>query len=186
MTFTPNIPASGQTLGQTRDDIRNNFTNYNDTISVNHVAPNATGAGKHKFVQMPEQGTAPATAVNEMALYTRELSGRSTLYLRQENSGSSIQMSGVTPALSGNNGYTFLPGGFLIQWGTHAIASGSTATSIGISFPILFLATNSVVVTPSENRNTWITFVGTTQFTVNLSAAMPNSSIKWMAIGTKA
>ena len=29
MTFTPNIPQTGQSLGQTRDAVRNNFTDYN-------------------------------------------------------------------------------------------------------------------------------------------------------------
>ena len=50
MTFTAGIPASGQSLGQTRDTIRNNFSNYNTLVSVDHVAPNAAGQGQHQQV----------------------------------------------------------------------------------------------------------------------------------------
>ena len=47
MTFTPNIPADGQSLGSSKTQIRGNFTNYNNVISQDHVAPNSSGQGKH-------------------------------------------------------------------------------------------------------------------------------------------
>ena len=61
MTFTPGIPASGQSLGQTRDAIRNNFANYNTLVSVDHVAPNASGQGEHKKITLNTYGTGPYT-----------------------------------------------------------------------------------------------------------------------------
>jgi len=84
MSFTPNIPATGQTLGQTRDPIRNNFTNYFDVMSVNHVAPNASGQGKHNFVEMPVQGSNPSTLSGEGGLFTKALSGSSILYYQRD------------------------------------------------------------------------------------------------------
>lgn len=50
MTFTPNIPNTGQSLGQTKNPIRGNFLNYFNTISVDHVEPNLSGAGEHAQV----------------------------------------------------------------------------------------------------------------------------------------
>ena len=62
MTFTPNIPQSGQSLGQTRDAVRNNFTNYNTVVSVDHVAPNSSGEGQHKQVTLNTFGAFPYAA----------------------------------------------------------------------------------------------------------------------------
>lgn len=86
MSFTPGIPNTGQSLGFTKDSVRNNFLNYFDTISVNHVAPNVAGAGKHKFMQMPVQGSAPSTAATEGAIYAKTILGQSVPFYRKDAS----------------------------------------------------------------------------------------------------
>ena len=147
MTFTPNIPTTGQSLGNTRDMIRNNFTNYNDVVSVNHVAPNDPNQGKHNFLQMPDQAAAPTTAANELGLYSKDVAGNSRLFLRQENNGAEIQMSGINP-VANINGNTFLPGGILMQWGTESIPANTTFGII--NFPITFSKVYQVQVSYSQ------------------------------------
>jgi len=85
--FTPGIPTTGQSLGITKFPIQNNFTAIVEDMDTNHVAIGAVGRGKHKFMQMPEQVPAPATDANEGALYTKEASGQTALYFREESSG---------------------------------------------------------------------------------------------------
>jgi len=71
MTFTPNIPQASQSLGQTQQPIQNNFTNYNNLVSVDHVAPNALNQGNHKQVTFYQYGAAPyTTGANQSFLYT--------------------------------------------------------------------------------------------------------------------
>ena len=84
MSFTPNIPDSGQTLGGSRSQISNNFANYYTVMSVNHVAPNASGQGKHAFVEMPVQSSVPATLAGEGGLFTQTLDGKSILYYQRD------------------------------------------------------------------------------------------------------
>lgn len=116
MTFTSGVPASGQSLGQTLTPIQNNFTNYFNTISVNHVAPNISGAGKHTFSEFVTQGADPATSVNEITLYGKTTGGATELFIRKDNSGNVYQLTTGTP-VNAATGSTFLPGGLLINWG---------------------------------------------------------------------
>lgn len=145
MTFTSLIPASGQSLGFTKQKIQDNFTNYFNVMSINHVAPNASGEGKHKFVQMPQQVAAPSTAVNEIALYSKDSTIGTALFFRQESNGTEVQLTGLDPIIA-TEGCSFLPGGLLIQWGS--IASTSTHPN-EVTFPVAFSTViYSIQVTP--------------------------------------
>ena len=84
MSFTSGVPADGASLNSTRVPIRNNFTNYFNTISVNHGAPNTANVGKHNFVEMPVQAAVPATLAGEGGLYTKDLNGSSILYYQRD------------------------------------------------------------------------------------------------------
>jgi len=142
MSFTSGIPQTGQTLGQTRDDVRNNFLNYYNTMSVNHVPPNGAlgfGQGKHTFCEFVTQGMSPATSANEVATYCRAISAVPQLFLQKQSQiagAADIQMSRVdTGALSATAGYSFLPGGAIIQWNIAAANPGGTVTTFPIVFP---------------------------------------------------
>lgn len=159
MTFTPNIPQTGQSLGETRDNIRNNFTNYNNVISVNHYAPNDGKQGKHKFVEMPVQASSPTTLANEGGLFTKTSSGNSELYYQRDAVATDIQMTKGTPVLSGASGSTFLPGGFILKWINVVINSNPQTlnfTTLGIgSFPNnLFVATVTINVNDQNMQAT--------------------------------
>jgi len=80
MSFTPNIPASGQSLGSSRTQVLNNFSNYNTVMSVNHVAPNSSGEGKHKFVTVPGQSPAPTCLANEGLIFAKTTNTQSMPY----------------------------------------------------------------------------------------------------------
>ena len=179
MTFTPNIPTTGQSLGNTRDAIRNNFTNYNDVISVNHYAPNLAEQGKHKFIQMPEVAAPPATLPNEIGLYPKDVGGDARLFLRQENNGTEIQISGADP-LIGTSGYTFLPGGITLQWGSE-VKNGSTGT---LTFPVAFTTVFQVVAAISQSdRKLAVTSVTNANFTFAMENPANNNTVRFIAVG---
>lgn len=102
MTYTTNIPVTGDSLGGTRDRVRTNFQQIQTVFSVNHVAFNALGEGKHKYLQMPEVTASgagiPTTAVDEGGLYTNPDSAvtpKTALFFRTESNGTSVQLTGV-------------------------------------------------------------------------------------------
>ena len=134
MAYDPRPLASGDTLVASRDAIRTNFTTLETVLNANHVDIDASGEGKHKFMQMPEQSSAPTTASNEGGLYTKEADSVTNLFFRQENSGggggTEIQLTAAQAPTVATNGSTFLPGGLLMQWGK--------VTTPGISGQVTF------------------------------------------------
>lgn len=156
-TYTPNIPQPSDIPAVSQGQILQNFQSIDDGtngFALNHVSlTNATVGqrGKHNMMQMPEQTIVPITAVNEGALYTKDDGTRTSLYWRQENNGTEIKITGLDP-LSATPGYTFLPGGLLIQWGTvTAFNSGGTVTW-PIAFTTFFSATLSRREDAGNNR----------------------------------
>lgn len=81
---------------------------------------------------MPEQSPSPATAANEMALYTVQsaLTSVSELVVRRESSGTQIEFTSSTQA---TNGWTRLPSGILIKWGTVSVSRNTLST---VTFPV--------------------------------------------------
>ena len=181
-SYTPNIPQSGLSLGRTRDAIRDNFANYYNTISTNHVSPDQAGAGKHKFLQMPLQNSDPTTAANELAYFTKLVNGVAYTHLRQPNNGAVIQISGKTPTSVANKGSTFLPGGLLLQWGR--ITVNTNALSWVASYQENFsLPAFSVSAITSEKRITYISNnTQLNQMTISIDSSF-TGTIYWMAIG---
>ncbi len=91
--FTPNMPASGQSLGFTRPKVLGNFANYQENLEINHMNINSADFGKHKFLQIPTITSqvppvpVPTTSANESALYTKVSGGESQVFVRQQSNG---------------------------------------------------------------------------------------------------
>jgi len=192
-SYSPQPQSKGSTLVGTRDQIRANFEIIRDDFAINHVAYDETGEGKHKFMQMPESGadfdnndSAPSTAANEGALYTKEADSVTNLFFRQESDGAEIQLTSSQGATNANPGTTFLPGGLLMQFGSFTGASKADTT---VTFNVPFgTAPYSVVVTMNrEGSNNVDTFYAHTLTTTNFQARNTSSSNRigyYIAIGS--
>lgn len=206
MSYNNNVPQSGQTLGNTRIPINTNFFVIDRAFKVNHVAFSTSDEGKHKFLQMPEQGSAPSTAINEGGLYTKVGTNpaETNLFFRAENSGGGggfeyqlTHVINVSTARFGNNtnyvvgppsingGWTFLPGGLILQYGKLTFVSQNGT----VTFPIAFNSAPFCVQVSLERSsgNQSIT-VGdapgpsTTGFNY-LSSSSGSAFVHWLAIG---
>jgi len=203
MTYTSDIPVSGESLGSTRDRIRVNFQEIASVVAVNHVAFNALGEGKHKFLQMPEQGSAPTTAADEGGLYTKVGTNpaQTNLFFRGESNGTEYQLTRVNsasasefgtntnypPAVANQDGgWTFLPGGLLLQYGKMTETASGSNVGTPVVFPIAystFLA--SVTATRRQNNSGTeygIISEGLTGFNFT-SSGNSNQPFYWIAIG---
>lgn len=130
MSYNAGIPISGQTLGSSRPQVQGNFQVLFDTIAKNHVAMNATNAGKHTFVEMVAQLGDDTTQIQTgiVTHYSKLVGGLTEWFFQREGTGAvagpSIQMSKGLPSATAN-GSTFLPGGLILKWGTFV------ATTVG-------------------------------------------------------
>lgn len=217
MTFTSNIPTISQSLSVSRPLIENNFTNYKTNMEINHAGVNSATKGKHTLIQMPTvQAASPGTAAGEMAFYTKTVAGEPQLFMQTENvaaAGTDIQMTkALTASLSqlgafanygaqppgGNQsgGYTFLPGGMLLQYGfyTDNLLGIAATGSVEVEFPITF-PTASFAVYGSFRALSLISFgpsglsavpkIGSTTTIFNLiwSGGSGATGIYWWALG---
>lgn len=145
MTFNAAIPQATDLISNSQSQIQTNFSQSNTAFGIDHTAFDVvSNQGKHKKSTYVEQGADPATLADEMALYSKDLAGVTTLYLRKENNGTVVQISGQDPT-SATSGSSFLPGGIVIKWGTFSIGGSGTATpTFATAFP-----NNCFVVVPA-------------------------------------
>lgn len=167
MVFDPNIPQPNHFLADSQGQILSNFTVSNAVMDINHYPFNNATAdkGKHKFMQMPEIPNAtvlglPSTSVNEGALYTKVGANpaETNLFFRAENSGGGGGFEyQITKAYSANTasfgqnsayvngafnfigGWTFLPGGLILQYGqTDAVSANPITCKFRFAFNTIF------------------------------------------------
>lgn len=135
--FSTHNPSTDQPLMQT------NTNSIDDLINVDHFTFSSGQAGKHNVVRHPTPQspmTSPGTGALEWAYYTKTLASGAveTFWQRpaQLVNGPDIQMTTNLAPTASTNGYTFIPGGLIIQWGQ------ITATTS--SYTSLLFATNNV------------------------------------------
>lgn len=204
MAYNSNIPLPTDLISQSQPQLLANFQAINTLLDVNHYTFNSAGAtdGKHKYVSMPEQLADPATAVNELAIYSKEgaISTVAELFLRRENNGTAYAFTE-----SGQNviGWTRLPSGILIKWGNDNAGDGSTTQNFplvdggGVAQPaftatpyiILFIKTENQVANNTAVANWNLSSTNSaTQYTINLrnttgAVIAGNIDYRWIALG---
>lgn len=189
MTYEPNIPITGQSLGETRDQFRENFQDINTAFSANHNDLTVDTSGKHKFLQMPEQVSAPSTAVNEGGVYTKEgPEGTTELYFRAENNGSEYQITNVSIGssanLGANPGYTFFPGGIIMQYGSFVPGASTGSTNFANTFPTgVFGVWLQIKTSSTSDRTCSITNFTTTSFSWIIPFINGVDAVYYQALG---
>ena len=184
MSFNPAIPQPNDLISQSQSQIQTNFSQADTAFGIDHTPfSTVSNQGKHKKSTYIEQGSNPATLANEMAVFSKDLAAVTTLYLRKESNGTVIQMSGRDP-IDAASGCTFLPGGFLLQWGTYTITSH--ATTQAVSFAATFGTVYSLTITGNiTNNNSMPSYSGlsTTGFTGKQTTGNFTTVFTYIAIG---
>jgi len=129
----------------------------------------------------------PAAIANTYILYCKQdAAGNPQIYGIDQNSRVT-QISAAVSPLSAINGYTWLAGGMLLQWGKSGVIAGANT----ILFPIAFsAAAYNVSITPVKNssivNNVYVRSdadITALQFVAYNTASI--NQIMWMAIGPK-
>lgn len=189
MVYTPNVPLSGQSLGETRDVIRANFEDINTAFGANHTPLTTDDSGKHLFLQMPEQVSAPSTVGNEGGVYTKEgPSGTTELYFRAESNGAEYQLTNVSIGssanLGANPGYTFLPGGVIMQYGSFVPGASTGTTNFANTFPTgVFGVWLQIKTNSTGGRTVQITSFTTTSFSWVIPTVTDVTEVYYQALG---
>lgn len=213
-TFQPSIPIGTNLLSVDYKNIQLNFQQLDTSFSRNHIAFSVTpNNGKHTFLEMPVSAGIPAPVPGLIALegtiYTKTAT-ESTLFYTPDASGNEYQLTrtitgsfslfstfinnynGVGVDFTG--GWTFLPGGLLMQYGLFDAGVGGLAGTGTIKFPVTFTSPANIVqpvlickAAGTTSTHTVSVISGTvtnSEFQWNLDAATTaQTGIYWTAIG---
>ena len=197
-TYVKGFPQDGSTLGNTKTQIRQNLDGTFETLAVNHFDNNDPNAGQHMFIQMPNSSVAPPgmNGANECDLYNggSSMGGANNFFFLPPASTSlsdSIQITRNEQPLQVTNGFSWLPGGILIQWGQ--VNFGGMITG-NVNFNTDTNSVFSIVTTPfgalSGNSSIVIKVTSITtgtpgNFTYQITSPVATlaSSFFWIAIG---
>jgi hypothetical protein len=195
MVYNNAIPNANDPFSVSQPQIKANFAQIATAFNVDHEDFNAVNEGKHAKVTFPEQASDPTTSSNEVAIYSKDDgSGNTRVYYRPPSNGTVYQLTGPDPSAA-TNGYSYLPGGLLLQWGQHTTTNTTSQT---ISFNTNFSATAynvSVTYEVDSNSSNVRNFVNVQEGTISNSGFTANSrdrngvaipaskKIHWIAIG---
>lgn len=141
-----NVPRTGQTLGVTKVPINSNFQTIYDYVSINHFPVDDGRAGKHRFVEIPSSGSIPSPLdATESTLYTKDALGYPQFYATPGTSGNEYQLTcfsttnfsdfgGFAVGGGAQRGWTFLPGGLILNYGKVIFGSASGTYTFAKAF----------------------------------------------------
>jgi hypothetical protein len=173
--YTYDIPQPTDIPAKSQSQILQNFTSIDDGINGfarNHVSlTNGTSSddieerGKHNFVELVSLGTNPTPpsglATAEFTLYNNKVGTSAQLYFVRGASSVYVPLTcGPNSVPTNNNpGWTFLPGGLLMVWGTFTGTTQTYATPFS-DVPWTYQATPSsggigFGITATKTSITW-------------------------------
>lgn len=201
--YNNNIPQPSDLLTKSQGDILNNFKQLDTSFGKDHYTFSDATAnnGKHKQAQIVAGGAIPVgLTAGENTIYSKSVTlpgpvTSSEMFVSPDASGDEYQLtvsshSNIAEFATSTNypragapkvfgGWTFLPGGLLLQYGfTTAVGTGLT-----INFPIVFTLVYSVVFVPANtltNVKMALNAIANDKFSVTFDT---NSQVYWQAIG---
>jgi len=198
-TYNENIPAANNNPSVDQPNMQTNTNSIDSIIDVDHFSFETNFDGTHKQVQLRDtagiNGAIPAGLQGNgwETLYTSATAGVGELWFVRGAAGTGIQLTGPgTPSVVAN-GYTFLPGGILLQWGTVTGIAGVTHvqsnTLFNIPFPNACLVVNAtpkpIAGGVTSQATISINTLSTTQFNwvYNKDTGTSYTAFSWIAIG---
>lgn len=182
MAYNESIPQASDNPSQSQAQILGNFQEISTAFNLNHGSFNSAEQGKHTFLQMPEQVSAPATLADEGALYTKAVSAITQLFWRNESNGSEQQFTNTSPTTSTTHLSWDFTNGLQIRFGTILSSDPSTVTFASAfannAYTVFITPIGAGANTPAYN----VQALSTTQFTIGSTGAR-TGSFYYLAIG---
>jgi hypothetical protein len=192
-TYTTTVPASGNNPSVDQRDMLQNTSSISELIAIDHVGFNNTLGGYHQVIHFNNQAGDPAVIAGVGQLYTKTSSGDQQIFYK---SGGNVitQLTGPNATVPGTNGYTWLEGDILLQWGFIAgPLPSSTTTALlfstsNIQFPnncfnIQLTLTNPGSTGNAQTMSVKLSTVSKTGFSWNYSGGSAYNGFYWQAIG---
>ena len=157
-------PKASDRISETQPDILQNFNTINAAFNVNHGEYMTGDQGKHKFITFVGQNPAPTFLGTDEGMYSvASIAGPNPtingpeIYLKKfYNSGASSRdipftASFISNTASGSitdniSGWTYLPSGLLVKWGSNADLTAAGQDRVFPSGPGIPIFTNCFAI----------------------------------------
>lgn len=150
INYVEGVPAANNNPSDDQSDMLIN-TNSNFAIwNVDHSGFITTNSGYHTVVHSIDNVTDPTPVAGTGEYYAKTVGSDVEAFYQSAN-GVITQLTGATAPAPTPNGYVYLPGGLLMQWGFVSSFGSSGTTNFNIAYPN---AVFSIVLTSSTTANT--------------------------------
>ena len=207
--YQPGIPTGIVPLNEDYINLQNNFQQLDTSFGVDHTPfSQAINFGYHEVVHLiPSSNTATNPPNNQPITPVTPVAGIGELFCAQINDGIDadealfyqsggnklIQLTRNFVPLLAANGYTFVAGGLMIQWGFVSVPVSATAiinfATNNKNFPsncfAVFTTITDNSASPAVPGTVSVSLVTPTSFkyTANYSTSAKYNGFYWMAIG---
>jgi hypothetical protein len=195
MAYNQNIPLVTDYMVVSQPKLLSNFQTIFSVFTKNHVNLNASDPGKlqgmHTVLILREQTGDPATAIDQVALYVKSVSSSTMLFYRPSNNQTPIQLTypSISTGLQSTNPdvflpqqYSFMPGPFVIYFGTISINDGQIVTLLPAT-TLVFVSVIQKNAAAAGKQNAAATNIVGNQFTVRIPFNTQPQTISYIAIG---
>lgn len=162
-TYTTGIPATNNNPSVDQPNMAVNTNSINNIIGEDHYTFNDSRGGMHQWVRMPVIGSIPPVLMSgQGTIYTKTRTtttgnNEGSLFFTSDNNGHEYQLTRtISPSFSTfanavGNGWTFLPGQLLYEYG---VATKNTDGTVlfAVPFSTGVFAINCTVFQNSNNR----------------------------------
>jgi len=194
-TYDPTIPLATQPMADTQQPIQDNYAEGQTVFALNHGTFGGPIAGKHTVATFQKQAAVPSAVVGQIALFSSAYSktANATELWSLKHGGTNIEIPWTAQkapaaftvgANTGTRGWTFLPTGELMKYGTLSWGgAGSNAVPLDASGEPTFANVFTIAVTPKTIRALLsVVNFSTSDFSVsaNISSAI---TISWLVMG---
>ncbi len=191
LTFNTGVPAAANNPSNDQGPMKVNNVSNAAIWDIDHAGFNNNNGGYHTVIHMLPNAAPAATPTIGQLISNVGNDGYATdtsLFF-QTGGAKLLQLTRNIQPLIAANGYTFIPGAPILQWGTSTSNVGSP--NAAVIFPLVF---NSVVFTlqilvveNSNSRRLWhantVSTTGFTAYIQDTSGASVSNQFYWMAIG---
>lgn len=199
MTYNPEIPQGPPSPASQAVSVRTNFAAFASVFAANHSALNSSRQGDHEAIILERQTTDPAVTQDLVALYcknaTSAISTEPQLFIRVPKflptpldnvqvNNPPMQLTYHQVNTAGPIYQSFLPGGYVLYFGTVAFSSPTvilspTPTSI---LSVIANPNNMTIIGTPIPNSVSVSIVQPNTFTIHSSTAQPTDTFTWMAI----
>ena len=197
--YKRSIPAQANNPSTDQPDMQTNTNSTDDIFNEDHFSFNQASGGLHKKSRYIAGAAPSGTAAGMGTLYTKAVSGQTQLFYTPDATGNEYRMTATDTAtfatfgvyslnyVAGNNGgWTYLPGGLLLQYGLRFPVSGGTVVTFPRPFGQTWSITLGIVDNNSPANPGRLGIISGSTSTTGFTVLSPSNfpSMYWMAIGS--